>query len=697
MTRLLFRGRPALPIGWRRVLGSLFSLAACALVIPACGRTTPSQTPVFAPLSLSVATPVGTQSGIIPLQYTLVDSSNTATTITVEFSTNGGTSFQPATGAPGGEGTTGLATSGPPGIGHVFEWNSVADGVGLAAVAHGILVRITPQNTVLGSPVLTAVFTVDNTAHTPPSATVVAPAGTQSGLVSIGYSLVDAQSDFCTIAVSFSVDGGTTFAPATPGPGGDGIAGLASSPGAGTAHAFLWNSVADAVALSGLVSQVEIRLQPFDGLLGAAATTPNFSVNNTGLSSSTSFGGSYPVQVNSTPKSDWATATASDGVSLYTAGFERFDFAATSGADSTWRLEKRTLATGALVALFGVGGAVSSNPGPGLDVPFKVIVDGAFLFVIGAQESALGSRSFTLRVEKRRASDGSPVATFGSGGVLTGPAVGQLDGIPVPWTAAVDGSFLYVAGTAPVTATDLEWRIEKRDKLSGALIPGFGTAGVVEENPTAAVDGCFGMVIDSSSMWLVGSDSLDPALASDGRLRLEKRLLADGSLVTAFGGTGVISSNPGPGDDIGEDVVSDGTSLYLYARVETASSSGLFSSRLEKRSLQDGSLTLTVTGAGSDPTGALPFHHLALTGGTLFVCAGDGSAGVSSWRLEKRQTSDLSLVSTFGASGVLLITPVAGAYHRPLDLVSAGGVIFVAGMSSSSAGDDRWRIEARWR
>jgi hypothetical protein len=520
--------------------------------------------------------------------------------------------------------------------------------------------------------------------------------GTQSGLVAISYSLMDAQSDPCSITATFSVDGGATFNPATAGPGGDGTHGLASAPSAGSPHVFLWNSVADGVALGGLVTSVQIRLQPFDGQTGAAASTPNFSVNNAGSSSGGTVGGSYPIQVNSTGNSDWATATASDGVALYTAGFEGFDLAAPSGADSTWRLEKRTLATGALVATFGVGGVVSINPGPGLDVPSKVIVDGSYLYIIGAQESAKGSRSFTLRVEKRRASDGAPVAAFGTGGILTGPAVGQLDGIPVPWTAALDGSFLYLAGTAPQTLTDLKWRIEKRDKLSGALIPAFGTAGGVEDNPSGVVDGCFGMVIDSSSMWLVGADSLDPAAASDGRIRIEKRSLADGSFVTAFGTGGVITSNPGPGDDIAEDVVSDGTWLYIYARVETGFSTGLFNRRFEKRSLVDGSTAFApVTGAGTDPTGALPFHHLALDGAALMVCSGDGPSS-SAWRIEKRQTSDLSLVAGFGASGVVTINPVAGGYHRPLDLTSVGGVLYVAGMASSS-GDDRWRIEARWR
>jgi hypothetical protein len=571
------------------------------------------------------------------------------------------------------------------------------DGVGLAGAANAVQIRIIPQNIATGNQATTSSFTVNNSTHTAPSATLVTPGSLQSGLVSISYSLIDAESDPCSITASFSVDAGATFAPATAGPGGDGLTLLISSPGSGTAHVFLWNSVADGVGPGGTATQVRIRLQPADGKTGAAASTNNFSVNNAAAGSGTSLTG-FPAQVNSTVNSDWATSAASDGVSLYTVGFEGFNLTSVSGADSSWRLEKRTLATGALSGSFGIGGAVSENPGAGLDIPFKVLVDGGFLFVVGAQETALGSKLFNLRVEKRRISDGSPVASFGSGGILAGPPVASVDGMPMPWTLAVDGCFIYVAGAAPVSATASQWWIEKRDKLTGALVPSFGTAGtgVVKENSSGAIDGCFGIVIDPSFLWLVGGDTLDAAAASHGRIRIEKRAIGDGSLSTGFGSGGVVTNNPGAGDDLAEDAVSDGTWLYVYSRVETGLSSGLFSRRIDVLSLADGTpgagpMTLT----GTDPSGALPCHHLFLDGNAIMICAADGSAS-SAWRVERRKTSDLSLVSTFATSGVLTIDPAPGGYHRPLDLLVAGGVVYVAGMASPS-GDDRWRIEARWR
>jgi hypothetical protein len=578
----------------------------------------------------------------------------------------------------------------------VFSWNSLVDAVGTGSSNPNVRIRITPTDTTASViPATTANFIVDNTGNTPPSLAITPPAGTQSGLILVSYSLTDAESDPCSLQASFSPDGGATFSPATPGPGGDGMSGLASSPG-GTAHTFLWNSVADAVALGGANGTVQVRLQPSDGSPGVAATTANFSVDNTGKSSGSSLGGAYPIQVNGSSVSDWATSVATDGVSLYVFGFEAFDFESTSGADSRWSLRKFLIATGAPVPAFGTSGTLSGNPGPGVDMPFKVVVNGGSLFLLIAQETLAGSRSFVLRIEKRDAVTGSLVAAFGSGGSLTTSAPASFDGIPLPWTMALDGSFLYVAGSQQVSATDSQWRIEKRDRTTGQLISGFGTGGRVDENPTGSADGCFSIVLGAASMWLVGTEGVDGTSVSNGRIRIEKRKLLDGSLDSGFGTVGIVTVDPGLGDDIGEDAVSDGTSLIVYSRVETGAGTGIFNSRIEKRDLGTGAPVGTfVTGTASDPSGELPFGHLALDGGNLFVCQTDGALDAQ-WWIEKRSSSTLSLVTSFGASGVLQINPAVGGYDRPLGIVAVGGVVLVVGMDSA-ASDEEWRIEARWR
>ncbi|HEV3027810.1 MAG TPA: hypothetical protein VG457_09575, partial [Planctomycetota bacterium] len=527
---------------------------------------------------------------MIPVQYTLANQAGLTCTLSVSFSVDGGATYQPASSGPGGDGISDL-TSSPTGTAHMFAWNSLVDGVALGTAVGTVRLQFTPADTAPGATSVTANFTVDNSADTAPSVSITTPTGTQGGLVSIAYTLTDAEADPCSLQATFSTNGGTSFAAATQGPGGDGFVNLPSSPAGGTAHVFLWNSVADGVAPAGVNSTVQIRLLLSDGKPGTAVSTGNFSVDNTGRSSGSSLGGAYPIQVNPTSLSDWATAVGTDGVSLWTVGFVNFDLESESGADSSWRLEKRSLQTGALAAGFGSGGSVTVNPGPGLDFPFKVIVNGAYVYVLGAQETGLKSQSFVLRIEKRSAVTGALVSSFGSGGVvLTSSPMGQ-DGVPLPWTMAMDGSFLYIAGPQTLSATDSEWWIEKRDKSTGQRVSSFGIGGVLEENPTSQIDGCFAIVIDSSSLWLVGTEGVDGTSTSNSRIRIEKRNLLDGSLVSGFGAAGVVIVDAGPGDDLGEDAASDGSYLYTYSRVETSLSSGLFHSRIEKRNLVTGALS----------------------------------------------------------------------------------------------------------
>ena len=666
-----------------------------ALLAPACGGGGKGKSKPPAPggLTVTLTTPAGVQKGVVQIGYTLIDPAAPTCTIAVEYSINGGGVYQSATAAPGGDGTAALVSS-PGGVPHLFTWNSLADSVATGAMDSNVRIRITPMATAPGSASNTSNFTVDNVGNTAPSATITPLVGTQSGLVVVSYTLSDTQSDPCAVQAFFSTDGGANFAPATAGPGGDGTANLASTP-AGIAHTFLWNSVADGVATSGVNSTVQFRLQPGDGVLGTAVKTADFSVDNTGKSSGSTIGGAYPLQFNGSSVSDWATSAATDGVNLYVFGFEEFDFESTSGSNSSWRLRKRLIQTGAAAAGFGTAGTLSVNPGNGLDVPFKVVVSAGSLYLLYARESNAGTRSFSLRIEKRSAATGLLVNAFGSNGVVTTSSPANFDGIPLPWTMAVDGSFVYIAGPEEVSSTDSQWRIEKRDRTTGQLIPTFGLAGRVDENPSGSADGCFSIVLGATSMWLVGAEEVHGTAASNGRIRIEKRKLLDGSLEAGFGAGGILTVDPGPGDDIGEDALTDGTSLFVFARVESASDPGLFQARIEKRNLASGALVTSVTGPATDPTGELPFSHLALDGGNLYVCQAVGS-GDAKWSIEKRSTSDLSLIPSFGTAGVVQINPSVSGYDRPLGIVAAGGVILVAGMDSA-ASDEQWRIEARWR
>ncbi|MBI3857017.1 MAG: 5'-nucleotidase C-terminal domain-containing protein [Planctomycetes bacterium] len=120
-------------------------------------------------------------------------------------------------------------------------------------------------------------------------AAATTPAGTQHSMISINFTLLDAESDSTDVAVFFSANGGVTWAAATPAFGGPPIVGLATSP-TGIAHSFLWDSGADLVATGtvayggGITSvgtvntQVQIQVVPTGGTAG---TTGNFTVDNT--------------------------------------------------------------------------------------------------------------------------------------------------------------------------------------------------------------------------------------------------------------------------------------------------------------------------------------------------------------------------------------------------------------------------------
>ena len=65
---------------------------------------------------------------------------------------------------------------------------------------------------------------------------------------------------------------------------------------------------------------------------------------------------------------------------------------------------------------------------------------------------------------------------FGSlGAVFTNPGGGDDQ----PWSIALDGTHLYVAGYEGISGADDRWRIEKRWKADAALDAAFGNGGVL--------------------------------------------------------------------------------------------------------------------------------------------------------------------------------------------------------------------------
>jgi hypothetical protein len=141
-----------------------------------------------------------------------------------------------------------------------------------------------------------------------------------------------------------------------------------------------------------------------------------------------------------------------DAGSMYVVGFD------SPAAGTEWRIEKRSLTSGALVAAFDGDGVVTSGAGAGTNIALGVARDGFSLFVTGT--GFVGPGDLQARIEKRLLSSGALVTSFaGDGDVVSNPSAGD-DQLPA---IAVDASFLYLGGYDS-SPGNTQWRMEQRIK-----------------------------------------------------------------------------------------------------------------------------------------------------------------------------------------------------------------------------------------
>ncbi|HVY62203.1 MAG TPA: hypothetical protein VHF22_11155, partial [Planctomycetota bacterium] len=136
------------------------ALAALTLCLPAAAllgcRNRSSNTPIAI-----IGTPLNAGGRAVPVSYLLRNQDTTSVDVFVLYSTDGGRTYQGATAAPGGEGTTSLSAS-PGGTTHVYLWNALADlGPGRQP---SVLLQIIPKiGADAGDFASSFFFTVDNT------------------------------------------------------------------------------------------------------------------------------------------------------------------------------------------------------------------------------------------------------------------------------------------------------------------------------------------------------------------------------------------------------------------------------------------------------------------------------------------------------------------------------------------------------
>lgn len=215
--------------------------------------------------------------------------------------------------------------------------------------------------------------------------------------------------------------------------------------------------------------------------------------------------------------------------------FGGFDSSPTGSQDMAWRVEKRSMSTGALGSGFGnnngLGCAASSssgtavycvNPnggGTSIDKVTALALDSTYMFIAGVDTNNGGQ----WRADRITLSNNTITASLVSQNIANSSEE-SITGI------FSDGTNIYLAGydnagSNGAGGASYRWRIEKRT-VGGAVVSGFGTSGVVTNDPTTGSDQAHAMVIDTGggALYAAGFDA-----TGANQWRLEKRTTAAGA------------------------------------------------------------------------------------------------------------------------------------------------------------------------
>jgi hypothetical protein len=383
-------------------------------------------------------------------------------------------------------------------------------------------------------------------------------------------------------------------------------------------------------------------------------------------------------------------------------------------ANSAWRLEKRDITTGALVNAFGSNGVIISDPTSGGDWLGSIVVDDSYVYLGG--ESWVNGPGSDWRVEKRDKITGALVGGFGSGGVVST----SLEWDEVITSIAVDSSYIYLGGLQASLSTGCPtgsfcWRIEKRNKTTGALINAFDSDGKIISDPTINDDRIVSISIDSSYIYIGGhqTGASDGGCTNGGSCwRLEKRDITTGALVTAFDSDGIVQSDPaGIGFMSIQSVTKDANYIYTAGYQDSGNDcvTGSYCWRLEKRDITSGDLVTAFDSDGivqSDPTNGMDIiYSVAIDSSYIYLAGyqatGSGCVtGGSCWRLEKRDITTGALVTAFDSDGIVQSDPTSGT-DRINSITIDSSYIYLGGYQTGASdggcaiGSSCWRLEKR--
>lgn len=338
------------------------------------------------------------------------------------------------------------------------------------------------------------------------------------------------------------------------------------------------------------------------------------------------------------------------------------------GSDgSNGRIEKRDLTTGNLISTFGPGGA----DGDGVITNSYYIYYSCLAIDSTGIYTAIGTGN--MRIEKRDLVSGNLISTFGAGGadgdgvVTTGfwDCGGGLGGGIV-----VDSTSMYIAGSQLTGPGNLDWRIEKRNKSTGALVNGFDFDGILTLPYSSNDDQAYDITLDATGAYIVG-------LASSGGNRLRKINLTTGGFIWEK----IIVPLP-------TGVVVDSTGVYIAGRLGSLMDPDT-QWQIEKRDLSTGNTIAAFDGDGivtsNRSIGGYDIaRDIAVDSTSIYVV---GYAN-GKWDIENRSASDGSL--KWEKSELLL-----NKMNDPNNVVVDSTGIYIAGYVESWVGPRQWRIEKR--
>jgi hypothetical protein len=357
-----------------------------------------------------------------------------------------------------------------------------------------------------------------------------------------------------------------------------------------------------------------------------------------------------------------------------------------------WRVEKREKATGDLVAGFGASGVIFFNsPSTYPDNLYAIASDADYLYLSGT-DGEWGIVGYEWRIEKRYKTNGASVTNFGTNGAVRDTI---YTGTNAPNSIIVDSNYIYIAG---FNASNSQWRIDKRDKTSGVLITAFGTNGTLLIDAAYSINVARSVTVDDNYLYIAGYD--DTESDDSYEWRIEKRDKTTGALVTDFGVSGIIVSNPSSNTDQAYAIAQDTDYIYV-AGIDGVISSTNSQWRMEKRSKTNGAL---VNGFGtngvvqSDPSSGSDYlYSMYLQGNDIYIAGYDRTISSTDyqWRMEKRNkiTGEL-LIDTFGTNGVITSNP-SNSLDIPYAIITDINYIYMVGYDRIP-GNYQWRIEKRY-